>query len=121
MRSGAVVGGTMTDKKKLGSLGEDLAAEALKAKGYYIIRRNFSCPYGEIDIIAIKDKVLSFIEVKTRTSTQYGSPSEAVDFKKQRHIRNAARYFISYYKRPYDKLDFQVMEISINHIKGLEF
>ena len=111
----------MTDKIMIGRLGEDLAAEILKAKGYHIIRRNFSCPYGEIDIIAIKDKVLSFIEVKTRSSAQYGAPGEAVDFKKQRHIRNAARYFISYYKRPYDKVDFQVMEVTVNHIRGLEF
>ena len=111
----------MSDKKKIGNLGEELATEVLKAKGYYIIRRNFSCPYGEIDIVAINDKVLSFIEVKTRYSAQYGSPSEAVDFKKQKNIRNAARYFISYYKRPFEKVDFQVMEVTINHIKGLEF
>lgn len=111
----------MADKNRIGTIGEELAAEALKAKGYYIIRRNFSCPYGEIDIIAIKDKVLSFVEVKTRLSSHYGAPGEAVDFRKQRHIRNAARYFISYYKRPYDKVDFQVMEVTVNHIKGLEF
>ena len=78
----------MSDKKKIGNLGEELATEVLKAKGYYIIRRNFSCPYGEIDIVAIKDKVLSFIEVKTRSSAQYGAPGEAVDFKKQKHIKS---------------------------------
>lgn len=111
----------MADKKNIGNAGEELAAEVLKAKGYYIIRRNFSCPYGEIDIVAIKDKIISFVEVKTRTSYQYGSPSEAVNFKKQRHIRNAARYFLSYYKREYEKIDFQVIEVTVNHIKGLEF
>lgn len=111
----------MADKKNIGNAGEELAAEVLKAKGYYIIRKNFSCPYGEIDIVAIKDKIISFVEVKTRTSYQYGSPSEAVNFKKQRHIRNAARYFLSYYKREYEKVDFQVIEVTVNHIKGLEF
>lgn len=111
----------MADKKNIGNAGEELAAEVLKAKGYYIIRRNFSCPYGEIDIVAVKDKIISFVEVKTRTSYQYGSPSEAVNFKKQRHIRNAARYFLSYYKREYEKVDFQVIEVTVNHIKGLEF
>ena len=74
----------MTDKKTIGNLGEELATEILKANGYYIIRRNFSCPYGEIDIVAIKNKVLSFIEVKTRSSNQYGAPSEAVDLKKKK-------------------------------------
>lgn len=111
----------MADKKNIGNAGEELAAEVLKAKGYYIIRRNFSCPYGEIDIVAVKDKIISFVEVKTRTSYQYGGPSEAVNFKKQRHIRNAARYFLSYYKREYEKVDFQVIEVTVNHIKGLEF
>ena len=111
----------MTDKKKIGNIGEELATEILKARGYYIIVRNYSCPYGEVDIIAIKDRVLSFVEVKTRASQQYGAPSEAVDIMKQKHIKNAARYFLNNYKRKYEKIDFQVMEISINHIKGLEF
>lgn len=111
----------MTDNKKIGSLGEELAVEILKSKGYYIIRRNFSCPYGEIDIIAVRDKKLAFVEVKTRTSAYYGDPADAVDFKKQRHIRNAAGYYLSRSKRKYDEFDFQVMEISANHIKGLEF
>ena len=110
----------MTYKKKIGAAGEELAAELLKSKGYYIIRRNFSCPYGEVDIIAVKDKAISFIEVKTRTSLLYGSPAEAVDMKKQRHIRNAARYLLSRYNREWDSLNFQVIEISIGHITGLE-
>lgn len=111
----------MADNKKVGLAGETLACEALKAKGYYIISRNYSCPYGEIDIVAIKDKIICFVEVKTRSSQQYGTPGEAVNFRKQRHIRNAARYFLSYYKRDYEKADFQVMEVVVNHIKGLEF
>ena len=97
----------MAENKKIGVAGEALATEVLKAKGYYIIAQNYTCPYGEIDIIAIKEKVISFVEVKTRSSKQYGSPGEAVNFKKQRHIRNAARYFLSYYKRSYEKVDFQ--------------
>lgn len=110
----------MTDKKNLGNAGENLAEEMLKAKGYFIIKRNFSCPYGEVDIIAVKNKVISFIEVKTRTSSRYGSPAEAVDLKKQRHIKNAAQYFLARYKREYEAVDFQVIEILANHITGLE-
>ncbi len=110
----------MADKIKIGQLGEDIATEILKAKGYYIIRRNFSCPYGEIDIIAIKDKIICFIEVKTRSTVQYGSPGEAVDLKKQRHIKNGAKYFLSHYNRPYDGTDFQLIEVTVNHIRGLE-
>lgn len=110
----------MTEKKKIGNAGETLAEEILKSKGYYIIKRNFSCPYGEVDIIAVKNKVIAFVEVKTRTSSYYGSPAEAVDLKKQRHIKNAAKYFLSRYRREYEAVDFQVMEILSNHITGLE-
>lgn len=110
----------MTEKRKIGVAGEDFAAEVLKSQGYYILRRNFSCPYGEVDIVAINKGVISFVEVKTRTTTTYGEPSEAVDFRKQRHIRNAARYFLSRYKREYAAVDFQVMEVTANHIKNLE-
>ncbi len=111
----------MADKKRIGQLGEELAAEALKNKGYYIITRNYTCPYGEVDIIAVRERVLAFVEVKTRTGRGHGRPAEAVDERKQRHIRNAARYFLSYSKKEYEKIDFQVVEISLEHIAGLEF
>ena len=60
----------MGNAKKIGTAGEELAAEILKGKGYYIITRNFSCPYGEVDIIAVRDRIISFIEVKTRTTEE---------------------------------------------------
>ena len=110
-----------TEKKTLGALGEEMAAEVLKSRGYYILRRNYTCPYGEVDIIAVKDRVLAFIEVKTRASRVYGRPIEAVDKRKQRHIKNAARYFLSSVKKQYDNIEFQVMEITVHQIKGLEF
>ena len=110
----------MGNAKKIGTAGEELAAEIVKGKGYYIITRNFSCPYGEVDIIAVRDRIISFIEVKTRTTEEYGRPAEAVDIKKQKHLRNAARFFLSRYRRRFDGIEFHVMEIEINHIKGLE-
>lgn len=109
------------DKKKLGFLGEEMAAEVLKGRGYYILRRNYTCPYGEVDIIAVKNNVLVFVEVKTKASRLYGNPAEAVDARKQRHIKNAARYFLSSAGKKYQNVDFQVMEISLYHIRGLEY
>lgn len=111
----------MTEKKKIGALGEEMASEALKGRGYYILARNYTCPYGEIDIIAVKNRQLAFVEVKTRTSFSYGSAAESVDYRKQKHIRNAARYFLAYSKKNYEKIDFQVITISLNQIMGLEF
>ena len=76
----------MHTKKELGTVGEDIAAKYLIEQNYKIITRNFMCRQGEIDIIArdTLKKEIVFIEVKTRTSQKYGSPSEAVDENKQK-------------------------------------
>lgn len=59
-------------------LGEDLACKFLKTKGYKIIERNFRFGYGEIDIVALNQGLLVFIEVKTRISKSYGTPFESI-------------------------------------------
>ena len=79
---------------KAGSFGEEIAVEFLLEKGYQIIARNFRCRMGEIDIIAKKDQVLTFIEVKTRNSLLAGNPAEAVTFTKQQKIRRVAQYYL---------------------------
>ncbi len=110
----------MTDKKKIGAAGEALAAEILKSRGYNIITVNFSCPMGEIDIVASKGKLIAFVEVKTRTSDEFGSPAEAIDNRKKRHIRNSAIYFLEHRQQNYDSIDFQVMEIRAEHITKVD-
>ncbi len=61
-----------------GSLGEKIAVEYLRKQGYKILEQNFSKRWGEIDIIAIDGDTLVFVEVKTRTSNQFGTPLEAI-------------------------------------------
>ena len=78
-----------------GAKGEKIAAEYLKRQGYKILKRNFRNPFGEVDIIAQKDDVIAFVEVKTRFSDGFGAPSEAVDFKRRERYVNAARYFFA--------------------------
>jgi len=73
--------------------GEDLATEFLKKKGYKIIERNFRKGYGEIDIIAIKDKILVFIEVKTKTSLSHGTPLEEITYFKLKSLTKTAQYY----------------------------
>ncbi len=80
-------------KKRLGDLGEDLAARHLRALGYRIIERNYRCPLGEIDCVAVQGNTLVFLEVKARQSTRYGGPLEAVDQKKRRKMTRLARYY----------------------------
>lgn len=78
-------------------LGEDKACECLRKLGFKIIERNFRKGYGEIDIIALdqssNEKVLVFIEVKTRTSNQFGSPLEAITYWKLKTLIKTAQYY----------------------------
>jgi putative endonuclease len=78
----------------LGNHGEDLAAAALKKQGYKILERNYVTPLGEIDLIARQGKTLVIIEVKTRKSTRFGSPQEAVSVAKQTKLRRLADYYM---------------------------
>lgn len=77
----------------VGVLGEEKACEYLKEKGYLILERNFRKSYGEIDIIALKNNVLVFVEVKSRTNTSYGTPFDAIATQKLRQIVKGARYY----------------------------
>ena len=80
-------------KKLLGKKGERAAVQYLKSQGYTIVATNYRTPFGEVDIIAIEDDELAFIEVKTRTSDKYGTPKEAVGKDKQRRYYQMARYY----------------------------
>lgn len=84
----------MTDSKKIGLDGEELAANYLEKKGYSILFRNWSFLHKEIDIIAEFNNELIIIEVKTRTAGYLISPLEAVNLRKQRFIIQAANLFI---------------------------
>jgi putative endonuclease len=79
----------------IGRYGEGLATTWLKKKGYTIIARNYRKPFGEVDIIARDRDCLVFIEVKTRRSRQFGTPAEAVTFKKQQQISKVAGEYLS--------------------------
>ena len=81
-------------KHELGILGEQIATNYLISQNYEILNRNFSCKQGEIDIIAKDKKEYVFIEVKTRTSSKYGMPSEAVDFNKEKHIKKSSQVYV---------------------------
>ena len=81
--------------KKTGDRGEEYTASFLKKNGYKILCRNYRKNYGEIDIIASKDKLICFVEVKTRNSGTISQPYEAVDFRKQsKIIKTATAYLI---------------------------
>lgn len=82
------------NKRQVGSDYEQRAAKYLKEKGMSILEMNYRNRGGEIDIIAKDGEYICFIEVKYRTTSQYGSPLEAVNFRKQQQIRKVALYYL---------------------------
>jgi len=80
--------------KKTGNYGEKLAAEFLCHKGYEILETNYRSQKAEIDLIARKEDLLVFVEVKTRKSVLYGNPEEFVNHKKIEMILSAAEQYI---------------------------
>ena len=79
--------------KEIGNFGEDTACRYLESKGIQIIKRNFHCRAGEIDIIAKDGECTVFCEVKTRVSASHGTPGEFVDFRKQEKLMKTALYY----------------------------
>ena len=108
------------DNVKVGKYGEDLATEYLKSNGYYILDRNFKCKIGEIDIVAKKDSAIIFIEVKTRSSDRFGMPREAVNYYKQRKIRNVANVYLKFKRLIDHSCRFDVIEILDGEITHIE-
>jgi len=83
-----------TDTKELGPQGEDIAIRYLQDKGLKIIHRNYKNPIGEADIIARDNGTTVFVEVKTRSSSRYGEPFEAVNERKREKLKKIAMYYL---------------------------
>ena len=83
----------MGNTKSIGNFGELAAAEYLKGRGMKIIKQNFYCRGGEIDLIASDGEYTVFVEVKTRKSAKFGTPCEFVDYQKQQKIIKTALYY----------------------------
>ncbi len=84
----------MNQRQAFGKAGEELAVRYLKKKGYKVLEQNYTCPVGEIDIIAKDKKTIVFVEVKTRRSMSYGSARLAITPRKQRKISMTALYYL---------------------------
>jgi putative endonuclease len=80
----------MDHRQALGRRGEDLACEELEKRGYVIVERRFRTRYGELDIVARDAGVLVFVEVRARTSGNFGTPFESVTWKKRQRLSQMA-------------------------------
>lgn len=108
----------------VGARGEEIAAKYLQDNNYKILEKNFRYKkLGEIDIIAEEGSVLVFVEVKTRKSEQYGSAASAVDFYKQRKLKQLANYYLCFRKIKDKNCRFDVITIMLdsgNKIKNID-
>jgi len=80
-------------RRETGILGEKLAAEFLRERGYRIIETNYRCPEGEVDIVAWHGDSLVFVEVRTKRSRQFGSPEESITPIKKERLRLVAAHY----------------------------
>jgi putative endonuclease len=88
---------TSWTRAEIGALGEQLAVEHLTSLGLHVLFRNWRCRYGELDIIAADDvtRTAVFVEVKTRTSDQFGGVEQAVTPDKVRRLRRLAGLWLA--------------------------
>lgn len=95
----------------LGKRGELAAERFLLCKGWVIVERGYQDKLGEIDLIAVDDKTIVFVEVKTRTSDHAGNPAEAVDEVKQQHLTKTAIGYLKWHRLTECKVRFDVIAI----------
>lgn len=83
-----------TEKRVTGDIGEEYTCQYLNNLGYQIVSRNFNCKYGELDIVAVNDKFIAFVEVKTRHQNPIVRPCLAVTKQKQIKIMRTAYLYL---------------------------
>jgi putative endonuclease len=94
-----------------GRYGEDLAEKFLKENGFTILSRNYRCGKNELDFIAQRKSIVSFVEVKTRHGDAFGHPAEAVTRAKQKEMAKAADCYIQ--RNPRSDVDYRFDIVAI--------
>lgn len=101
----------MAAKDVLGRRGEDLAVAYLQEQGLVVLDRNWRCRDGELDVVLTDSVRLVVCEVKTRSSTRYGLPAEAVDARKANRIRRLAQLWLAAHQVCWVEVRFDVLAV----------
>jgi len=107
-------------RRRLGQFGEDLVVKWYESGGYRIVARNWRCREGEIDIVVAIDDILVFCEVKTRSSTAFGSPFDAVTPAKQMRVRRIAMRFLAQHNDHCPEIRFDAASVMKGTVEVLE-
>jgi len=108
-----------TQRRELGRAGEDAAAAWYEQNGYEVLARNWQCRQGEIDLIVRRAHTVVFCEVKTRTSTAFGAPVEAITREKRERLRRLAARWLADQLSPVREIRFDVVSILDGHVEVL--
>jgi len=96
-----------------GKKGEELAAKYLRSKGYKILEKGYRTRFGEIDLIASRNKTLAFVEVKARSHQAFGNPFEAITPKKWVHLQRSAGYFLNRHRSYQVNFDLEFLALGV--------
>jgi len=110
----------MAKHLETGKEGEEMAAAWLLEQGFTILHRNWKHSYFELDVIAEKEDILHFIEVKTRTTDTYGHPEEGVTAKKLERLMNAGEEFLNMYP-VWERIQYDILSIRLYTNKAPEY
>ncbi|MBU8897081.1 YraN family protein [Corallococcus sp. H22C18031201] len=113
------------DRRGWGNTAEDSAVRFLEARGWRVRARNWTCRYGELDVVAERDEFVCFVEVRMRSSTVCGEPVDTVSFAKQRRVVKAAMHYLFQYDVRERMVRFDVISVvgrgahaTVEHIPG---
>lgn len=114
--SGQKPRGKLTRQQK-GKIGEEEACRWLKEQDYCILQRNWRCRSGEVDIIALHEELLIFVEVRSRSShSGFGTPQESVDHRKMQQVRSTAAVYLQMTGERTRQIRFDVIAVMINRV-----
>jgi putative endonuclease len=103
----------MSHNQRLGELGERIAERWLRKHGYTILARRFRFGRRDIDLVAQRDTLIAFVEVKARKGEDFGDPVEAVHHRKQRELTKSARVWIDRHGRAGEQYQFDVVGVLV--------
>jgi putative endonuclease len=102
----------------LGQRGEELAANELARRGFEIVDRNWHCQIGEVDIVARRDDVWAFFEVRARRGRAFGTPEESVTQSKQQRMIDVARTYLSEHGLNVHEVDWRIGLVAVEMDKA---
>ncbi|MEA2510487.1 MAG: putative endonuclease [Actinomycetota bacterium] len=101
----------MDTRTSFGRAGEVLAAKHLRNQGFTVLEQNYRCRLGEIDIVATRGPLVVFCEVKSRHTSRWGEPSEAVGWRKQQRLHRLAAAWLADRRPRFSELRFDVVSV----------